>query len=173
VRTAANVANVRDAIRAEMRALDPSVPPYGILTVEERLGRTVALRRLQMLLLASLAAVALMLSVIGAYGVVQQAVRSRTQEIGIRMALGANASKVLRIVLAGGLLPAFAGTVLGLIGALSLNRTLATFLYETNALDPLIFGTVMTMLLTVTTVACLAPALHAARVDPVRALRNE
>ena len=173
VRTAANVANVRDAIRAEMRALDPSVPPYGILTVEERLGRTVALRRLQMLLLVSLAAVALMLSVIGAYGVVQQAVRSRTQEIGIRMALGANASKVLRIVLAGGLLPAFAGTVLGLIGALSLNRTLATFLYETNALDPLIFGTVMTMLLTVTTVACLAPALHAARVDPVRALRNE
>ena len=173
VRTAGNVANVRDAIRGEMRALDPSVPPYGILTVEERLGRTVALRRLQMLLLASLAAVALMLSVIGAYGVVQQAVRSRTQEIGIRMALGANAWKVLRIVLTGGLLPAFAGTVLGLIGALSLNRTLATFLYETNALDPLIFGTVMTMLLTVTTVACLAPALHAARVDPVRALRNE
>lgn len=173
VRTLADPATARDAIRAEMRALDPSVPPYGVLTVEERLGRTVALRRLQMLLLAALAAVALMLSVIGAYGVVQQAVRARTQEIGIRMALGANAAKVLRIVLAGGLIPALAGTVLGLLGAFSLNRTLATFLYETNAFDPVIFGTVIALLLTVTSVACLAPALHAARVDPVKALRNE
>ena len=173
VRTVADPGMARDAIRAEMRALDPSVPPYGILTVEERLGRTVALRRLQTLLLTALAAVALMLSVIGAYGVVQQGVRSRTQEIGIRMALGANASKVLRIVLAGGLIPALAGTALGLLGAFSLNRTLSTFLYETNALDPLIFGSVMALLLIVTTVACLAPAFHAARVDPVRALRNE
>ena len=88
-----------------MRALDPTVPPYGIVTVEQRLGRTVALRRLQTMLLLALAAVALILSMIGAYGVIHQSVAARTQEIGIRMALGANAAAVLRMVLAGGWRP--------------------------------------------------------------------
>jgi len=149
------------------------VPPYGILTVEQRLGNTVALRRLQTLLLAGLAGVALILSMIGAYGVVQHGVRARTQEIGIRMALGANAAAVLRIVLAGGLIPALAGAILGLFGAFVLKRTLATFLYETSAMDPLILAAVISLLLSVTVVACLLPALRAARIDPVAALRNE
>jgi len=173
VRTAGDPAGSRDAVRAAMRALDPGVPPYGILTVEQRLGNTVALRRLQTLLLAALAAVALMLSVIGAYGVVHHGVRARTQEIGIRMALGANASAVLRIILAGGLLPALAGTTLGLLGAFVLKRTLASFLYETSAMDPVILSAVILLLLCVTMVACLVPAVRAARIDPVSALRNE
>ena len=104
---------LREAIRAEMRALDPTVPPYGIVTVEQRLGRTVALRRLQTMLLVALAAVALMLAVIGVYGVIHQSVAARTQEIGIRMALGANAATVRRMVLAGGLAPAVAGLCSG------------------------------------------------------------
>jgi putative ABC transport system permease protein len=110
---------------------------------------------------------------IGAYGVVHHGVRARTQEIGIRMALGANAAAVLRIVLAGGLMPAIAGTTLGLIGAFVLKRTLATFLYETSAMDPVIIGGVILLLLGVTIVACLLPAVRAARIDPVAALRNE
>ncbi|HEY7497551.1 MAG TPA: ABC transporter permease [Vicinamibacterales bacterium] len=163
----------RDAIRAELRALDPSAPPYGIVTVEQRLGRTVALRRLQTMLLAALAAVALVLSMIGAYGVIHQSIASRTQEIGIRMALGANASAVLRMVLAGGMTPALTGLGLGLLGSLALSRTIGTFLYETDPFDPLIYAGVTALLLLVTTVACLAPARRAARFDPVSALRGE
>ena len=103
VRTLGDPDSLREAIRAEMRALDPAVPPYGIVTVEQRLGRTVALRRLQTLLLTALAAVALVLAVIGTYGVIHQSVAARTQEIGVRMALGANAASVLRLVLAAGM----------------------------------------------------------------------
>ena len=85
----------------------------------------------------------------------------------------ANAAAVLRIVLAGGLMPALAGATLGLFGAFVLKRTFATFLYETSAMDPLILGAVISLLLSVTVVACLVPALRAARIDPVAALRNE
>ena len=118
----------REAIRAEMRALDAAAPPYGILTVEERLGRTVALRKLQTLLLVALAGVALFLSVIGTYGVMHQSVAARTREIGVRMALGANASAVRRLVLTEGLAPALAGLVLGILGSLALSRTTSAFL---------------------------------------------
>jgi putative ABC transport system permease protein len=173
VRTAGDPNTAREAIRAEMRALDPNTPPYGIVTVEQRLGRTVALRRLQALLLTALAAVALVLSMIGAYGVIHQSVSARTQEIGIRMALGASAPAVLGLVLRSGLLPAFAGVALGLVGSLALSRTLSSFLYETSALDPVIYTTVPMLLVIVTVVACLVPAARAARFDPVRALRNE
>jgi putative ABC transport system permease protein len=172
VRTANDPEEWRQAIRAEMRALDPAVPPYGIVTVEQRLGRTVALRKLQTVLLAALAAVALVLSVIGAYGVMHQAVAARTQEIGVRMALGADGAAVGRMVLAGGLGPAVAGLLLGVFGSLGLSRTLSTFLYETNALDPLIYAAVTLLLLAVTSAACLLPARRAARCDPMAALRH-
>ncbi len=173
VRTAGDPERWRDAIRAEMRAFDPLVPPYGIVTVEQRLGRTVALRRLQTLLLLGLAAVALTLAMIGAYGVIHQSVTARTREIGVRIALGASASTVHRMVLAGGLVPAIAGLGLGLLGSLALSRTLATFLYDTSALDPLIYVSVTALLLMVATAACLAPARRAARFDPMIALRRD
>lgn len=172
IRTIGDPETSREAIRAAMRSIDPTVPPYGIVTVEQRLGRTVALRKLQTLLLTALAAVALILAVVGAYGVIHQSVAARTQEIGVRMALGANAPAVLRMVLAAGLAPAAAGLALGLLGSAMLSRTLATFLYETNALDPAIYALVAIALLTVTTLACLAPALRAARLDPMVALRR-
>ena len=172
VRTTNDPELSREAIRAEMRALDPTVPPYGILTVEQRLGRTVALRKLQTLLLVALAGVALILSVIGAYGVMHQSVSARTREIGVRMALGANASAVRRMVLTDGLTPALAGLVLGLLGSLALSRTMSAFLYETAAIDPMIYAIVTALLLTVTIAACLVPAARAARSDPMTALRH-
>ena len=173
IRTAGDPTLLRDAIRAEMRALDPLAPPYGIVTVEQRLGTTVALRRLQTMLLVALAGVALILSVIGAYAVIHQSVAARTQEIGIRMALGASAAAVRRMVLAGGLAPAAAGLALGLFGSLAVSQTISAFLYETNALDPLIYAAVTVLLLAVTTAACLAPAHRAARLDPMMALRRQ
>jgi ABC-type antimicrobial peptide transport system permease subunit len=173
VRTVADPGTLQNAIRRELRALDPAAPAYGVVTVEERLGQTVALRRLQTLLLAALAAVALILSVIGAYSMIHRSVAARQQEIGIRMALGANASEVLRMVLTGGLMLAGAGLVLGLAGSAALARTISSFLYETSALDPAIYAAVAALLLGVTAAACWAPARRAARVDPMRALRDE
>jgi predicted permease len=163
---------LRGAVQAALQTLDPAAPPYGIVSVEQRLGRTVALRRLQTLLLGALAGVALVLAVVGAYSVIRQSVVARTQEIGIRMALGANATSVSRMVLVAGLAPAAAGLILGLMGSVALSRTLATFLYETSALDPVIYAIVTLMLFAVTTMACLAPALRAARLDPMNALRH-
>jgi len=124
------------------------------------------------MLLAALAGVALILSVIGTYGVIHQSVATRTQEIGIRMALGANAPTVLRMVLSGGLTPAVAGLIVGLLGSIALSRTVATFLYETNPIDPVIYAAVTVLLLGVTTAACLIPARRAARFDPMVALRQ-
>ena len=151
VRTANDPNGAREAIRAELRALDPAVPPYGIITVEQRFGRTVALRRLQTVLLFALAGVALVLSIIGAYGVMHQSMTARTREIGLRMALGADRGSVLRMVLASGLAPALAGLAVGLAGSVALSRTLSSFLYETSALDPSIYGIVTALLLAVVT----------------------
>ncbi|MPY90769.1 MAG: FtsX-like permease family protein [Luteitalea sp.] len=173
VRTVGDPQALQQAIRAELRALDPAVPPYGVVTVDQWLGETVALRTLQTLLLGALAAAALILAVIGVYGIIHQSVVARTQEIGVRMALGASRDAVLRMILSGALGLAATGLALGLIGALTLGRAISSFLYETSPLDPLIYAAVATLLLVVTTAACLAPARRAARVDPIAALRYE
>jgi putative ABC transport system permease protein len=119
-----------------------------------------------------LAAVALLLSMIGAYSVMHQSVSARTQEIGIRMALGADAGAVRWLVLTGGLAPVIAGLVIGLLGSAGLSRTISSFLYDTNALDPVIYLGVTLLLVTVTAIACLAPAVRASRSDPIRALKQ-
>jgi putative ABC transport system permease protein len=172
VRTAGDPEALRNAIRAMMYDIDPAAPPYGIVTVEQHLERTVALRRFQTMLLVVLAAVALLLAVVGTYGIIHRSVAARTQEIGIRTALGADASSVLRMVLGGGLSLAVAGLALGLAGSAALSRTMSSFLYETSALDPTIYGAVAFLLLGVTTAATLTPARRAARIDPIAALRD-
>jgi predicted permease len=173
VRTAADPEQLRDAIRAQISDLDPAAPPYGVMTVEQRLGRTVALRRFQTMLLVALAAVALILAVVGAYGIIHRSVAARTQEIGIRTALGASSSTVLRMVMASGLWLAIIGLALGLLGSAALSRTIAAFLYETSPIDPVIYVAVSALLLGVTTVATLTPARRAARIDPMAALREQ
>jgi cell division protein FtsX len=173
VRTVGDPAALRDAIRAELHALDPATPLYGIVSVEQRLWESVALRKLQTLLLGTLAVVALILAVIGVYGVVHQSVVARTQEIGIRMALGASKLSVLRMILWSGAGLAGAGLGLGLIGILALGRMIASFLYETSPQDPLVHAVVVALLVVVTSVACLAPARRAMQIDPMEALRSE
>jgi predicted permease len=173
VRTAGDPELLRGATRAVMHDLDPAAPPYGIVTVEQRLGQTVALRRFQTMLLAALAAVALMLAVVGAYGIIHRSVAARTQEIGIRTALGARASTVQRMVLANGVWLAVTGLALGLLGSVALGRTVAGFLYETSPFDPVIYLAVSIVLLGVTTAATLTPARRAARIDPMAALREQ
>jgi predicted permease len=173
VRTTTDPEQLRTAIRAQMTDLDPNAPPYGVMTVEQRLGQTVALRRFQTMLLVALAVVALMLAIVGAYGIIHRSVAARTQEIGIRTALGASASTVQRMVLASGLWLALIGLGLGLLGSAALSRTIASFLYETSPIDPLIYAAVSILLLGVTTVATLTPARRAARIDPMAALREQ
>ena len=172
VRTVGDPELLRGAIRAQLQALDPAAPPYGMMTVEQRLGETVALRRFQTMLLVAMAAVALMLAVIGAYGIIHRSVAARTREIGIRTALGASAPTVLRMVLASGLWLAVTGLALGLLGSMALSRTAASFLYETSPVDPTIYAVVSILLLGVTVAAVLTPARRAARIDPMAALRE-
>jgi predicted permease len=173
IRTSADPESLLGAVGAEVRGLDPAAPPYGVMTVERRLGQTVALRRLQTMLLATLAGVALALSVIGAYGVIHRSVVSRTQEIGIRMALGANSPAILSMVLKAGLVPAAIGLASGLLGSFALSRTIGSFLYETSAVDPMTYAAVSAVLIAVTVIACMVPARRASRVDPISALRHE
>ena len=172
IRTAGDPDALRNGIRAAMYDIDAAVPPYGMVTIEQHLARTVALRRFQTMLLVVLAAVALLLAVVGAYGIIHRSVAARRQEIGIRTALGADASMILRMVLTGGLSLAIAGLVLGLAGSAALSRTVASFLYETSPLDPVIYVFVAFLLLGVTTAAALTPARRAARIDPIAALRD-
>jgi putative ABC transport system permease protein len=172
VRTSGDPDALRGAIRAQMQALDPAAPPYGIITVEQRLSQSVALRRFQTLLLATLAVVALMLALVGAYGIIHRSVASRTQEIGIRSALGASAWTISTMVLASGLSLGVVGLGAGLLGSVALSRAVASFLYETSPFDPLTYLVVTILLLVVTTAATLTPARRAARIDPMAALRD-
>jgi ABC-type antimicrobial peptide transport system permease subunit len=126
-----------------------------------------------MLLLAGFGALALVLASIGMYGVVSHSVTQRTQEIGIRMALGAERANVFAMVLSRGARLAGAGIAIGLIVALGVTRTMASFLYGVRPADPLTFGSVSLLLGLVALVACYLPARRATRVDPVIALRHD
>jgi predicted permease len=172
VRTSGNPDALRGAIRETMEELDPAAPPYGVITVEERLSQSVALRRFQTLMLAALACVALLLALVGAYSIIHRSVASRTREIGIRSALGASASTISTMVLASGLSLGGVGLAIGMLGSMALSRAVASFLYETSPFDPLTYLAVIIVLFVVITTATLMPARRAARIDPMAALRD-
>jgi putative ABC transport system permease protein len=161
------------AIRREVKSTIPQLPAPVIRTMEEILGETVAQPRFQTWLLGLFAALALVLAIIGLYGVLAYAVAQRTIEIGIRMAVGAQRSDVLSLVIRQGMKLVFAGVGLGLAAAYILSRVMTSLLYEIKATDPLTFGAVSLLLIAVALLACWLPARRATRVDPMVALRVE
>ena len=161
------------AVRREVLALDPELPLFEISTLEQAIARSLSTKRLTSLLLAGFAATALLLAVIGIYGVISLNVSNRTSEFGIRLALGAQPRDVLRLVIGQGLRLTFGGVALGLGGALGLTRFLASLLFEIKPTDPLIFTGVAVALALAALAACYVPARRATKVDPLIALRYE
>jgi putative ABC transport system permease protein len=173
VRTSAEPLVLAAAVRREAQALDNAVPIFGVSTAEQTLGRTVAQPRFNLILLGLFAVVALLLAAVGVYGVLANAVRQRTHEMGVRLALGARPGAVFRLVIGQGMGLAGVGIGIGLGGALALMRYLESLLYEVKPTDPLTFGGVALLLLGVSLLACWIPARRATRVDPMIALRCE
>jgi putative ABC transport system permease protein len=170
-RTAGAPMGFAGAVREEIRAIDPRLPVASVRPMEEVVSEALAQQRFTTFLLAVFAAVALLLGVIGIYGVVAYAVASRIPEIGIRMALGADRARILAMTLRQGLALVGVGLLLGMLGALAASRLLAGMLYGVTAADPLTLAAVPLLLATVTVFASWIPARRAARVEPVEALR--
>jgi putative ABC transport system permease protein len=161
------------ALRKALSTLDPTQSFYEVRTMEAALAESIAPRRFNLLLLGTFAVVALLLAVLGVYGVVAYAVSERTQEIGIRLALGAERSRVVRMIVAQGMLSVLAGLAAGVIAAIAATRLIAGLLYGVEAHDVPTFVIATSALAVVALIACTAPALKAALVDPVVALRAE
>ncbi len=172
-RTTASPLGVMSGIRAAAAKADPSSVVYGARPMEEIVANSIATQRLAMIMLSIFSAVALLLSAIGIYGVISYLTGQRTQEIGVRVALGASGGDVLRMVIGEGMRITVVGVVLGLIAALALTRLLATLIYGVGAWDPITFVGVALLLSGVALFACFIPAKRATRVDPMVALRYE
>jgi putative ABC transport system permease protein len=173
IRTNDDPLNIAGAVRREVQALDRDQPVAVVRTMEEWLNVSVAAQRYRTILLGLFAGVALVLAVLGIYGVMSYSVAQRTHEIGVRMALGARETDVLRMVVRQGMTLVLIGVGLGLVGALALTRVLSTLLFRVGAKDPLTFTLVTAVLALVAFLACYIPARRATRVNPVVALRYE
>lgn len=157
-------------LRKVILSVDPGLPVTNVQTMEELMASGVTQPRFTMLLIATLAGIATVLAVAGIYGVMAYAIARRTREIGIRMALGAQARDVLNLIVRQGMTLTFAGIVLGLLGAIALLRFLANLLYGTSSYDPTTFLAISALLSFVSLLACYLPARRAAKLDPMLAL---
>jgi predicted permease len=173
VKTAADPAEMATAIRQQIWAVDKTQPVADVMSMKAIVDEELSPREMQATLLGSFAAIALILASLGIYAVLSYAVAQRTQEIGVRMALGAQPADVLRMVIGQGLALSFAGIGIGLAGALILTRVLGSLLYGVSATDPITFAGVTVLLTAVAVLACYVPARRAMRVDPMVALRYE
>jgi putative ABC transport system permease protein len=173
VRATRDPETVAGAVRGEVGRIDPDVPVYRVETMEQVVSNELAQPRFSSLLLAAFAGLALTLASVGIYGLVAYTVSRRTREIGLRMALGARAADVLRLVVAQGMALVAIGLGVGLAAALALGRLLASQLYAVSASDPATFAIVAVLLLGVTLAASWIPARRATRVDPLVALRYD
>jgi predicted permease len=173
IRTKVDPMSLAEPIKQAVWRVDPDQPMWKIRTVEFLVNRSVADRKFLMALMGIFASLALILTVIGLYGVVSYMVNQRTQEIGIRMALGAQIADIMRMVLRQGMLLVFTGVALGLAAAWMLTRLLTRLLYQVSATDPLTFSVIALLLTTVALLACYIPARRATKVDPLVALRYE
>jgi putative ABC transport system permease protein len=173
LRTAADPGTLREAIRREVQAVDQTIPVFGIEAMDEIVARSLAARRFALEILGIFAIVAFLLACVGIYGVMAYAISQRTGEIGLRMALGARRSDILRVVLHDAVLIVIAGVGAGLLGSLLLTQFLQTLLFDIKPTDPLTFGVLTILLAGVALLASFVPARRASRIDPLVALRHE
>jgi putative ABC transport system permease protein len=173
IRTNGEPLGMAAAARNEFRSLDKSLPVFNVRSMNDVLATSVAPRRTPMLLLSAFAGVALLLAMIGIYGVTAYYVTQRTQEIGIRMALGAQMSDVVKLVLKSGMVLALVGVAAGLAGAFALTRLMSSLLFGVKPTDVITFAAVSLCLLVTALIACYIPARRATKVDPLVALRYE
>ena len=172
-RTEVEPLGLASAVRGQVAALNKDQAVFNVRTMEQTVAQSVAARRFSMLLLTVFAIVALGLASLGIYGLMSYAVAQRTREIGVRMALGAQVSDVLKLVVGQGMKLAFVGVVLGLVASVALTQLLKTLLFGVSATDPLTFIVIALLLTVVALLACWLPAKRATKVDPMVALRCE
>jgi predicted permease len=172
IRTPQAPATIAPAVAREVRALDATLAPPGFFTMREHVDRSTASQRIAVTLLSVFGAVALLLAAVGLYGVMSYAVSQRRRELGLRLALGASAADLLRLVMSYGLALTAGGVALGAAAALGLTRLLGYILYQVSPRDPLAFGAAFVVMTLAALAACFVPAWRAPRIDPVRALRE-
>ena len=173
VRTKIEAASMISSLRSELRSFDPDVPVYSIATLEDRLRGEMTETRSYALLMGLFGALAMTLSAVGIYGVMAYAVAQRTHEIGLRMALGATTTDVLKLVVGQGMVLALGGIAAGLAAALALTRAMSSLLFDISPTDPLTLAVISVALAAVALGACFVPARRATKVDPMIALRYE
>jgi putative ABC transport system permease protein len=173
IRTTQPLQTIQAALLREVRALDPNLAPYEVITLQEQVDRSTSHEFVAVTLVVLFAGFALLLAGIGLYGVMSYTVSQSTRELGLRMALGASTSKVLRLVLSRGLLLTTTGITIGFALALLLTRLLGNLLYQVSPRDPLAFAAAFAVMTLASLAACFLPAWRAARTDPMRALRAE
>ena len=172
-RTDGNPQTLTPALRAAVARIDPELPLFDVREMDQRLAGALATSRFNTLLLTLLGAVGLLLAASGIYGVIAYFVSQRTQEIGVRIALGATAAGVVRLVLGEALQPVAMGAAVGVAAAIAATRVLASQLFAVSPTDPLTIAAVVAVLVGVALVASVIPARRAASIDPTRALQSE
>jgi putative ABC transport system permease protein len=173
IRTAVDPTSLVPPLEGRVRDLDKDLPLMPARTMDQVLDTSIARERVSMIIFVVFAVVALTLASVGLYGVVAHSVAERTHEIGVRMALGAEARHVLGLVVRQGLSTALVGTVIGVAAAVALSRWIRGLLFGVTPTDPATFAAVAATLLAIATLACYIPAWRATRVDPTTALRAE
>jgi predicted permease len=173
IRTETALQAILPAIRAAVGEIEPTLPVRELRPLDDWIAESAAPPRLTTTLAAAFASAALLLTIVGLYGVTASAVGQRTQEIGVRIAMGARRTSVIGLVLRGGMTWAVAGIALGLVGAWSLSRAIASLLFDVSATDPFTFVLSGSVLTGVAALACVVPAIRATRIDPVMALRAD
>ncbi|HYK21631.1 MAG TPA: FtsX-like permease family protein, partial [Pyrinomonadaceae bacterium] len=173
VRTSGNPGELAAAVRREVEALDPNLPAFNVMSLADNIDISLFPARFGAVLLGVFGFLALLIASIGIYGVMSYGVSERTQEMGIRMALGARASDVLRLVISQGMWLAVIGVAIGVGLALSVTRVVKSYLYDVSVTDPVTFIGIALLLIGVALLACYVPARRATKVDPLEALRYE